>query len=179
VTAILAALLVAASPATPAVSPDVRAEVAALLGTLDRAVPAESFRQFGPEGEAALADIALSGDLAPRRARALEVLSALRSPRAEEVHRSVAASADAPATARRAAVAGLARLLAPEQAAQALAPLLEQDGDPRIRAAAAEALAEAAPAQACAAVRAQAVREAEPGVARFRRAIAACDRRQR
>jgi HEAT repeat protein len=175
VLAMLLSLLLVASPAAPpGPSPEVRAEVAALLGVLDRPVSPDSFRRFGAEGEAALADIALSRDLPPRRSRALEVLSALSSPRAEEVHRAVAASPDAPPTTRRTAVLGLGRLLPKERAAAALRPFLERDRDPRVRAAAAEALAQAAPAEACGAVRAQAGREDEAGTARFGRALAAC-----
>jgi HEAT repeat protein len=176
VAAMLVALLALASPGAPPASPEVRAEVSALLGVFDRPVSPEAFVQFGPEGEAALADIALSNDLAPRRARALEVLAALRSPRAEEIHRAVAASLDAPWVVRRTAVLGLGRLLPAERAAPALAPFLERDRHPGVRAAAAEALAADAPAQGCAAVRAQAGREDAASAARFRRAIAACDR---
>jgi HEAT repeat protein len=172
VTFALVALLLAA-PASP--SPDVRAEVAALLGRFDRAVSPEAFRRFGAEGEAALVDIALSNDLPPRRARALEVLAALRSPDAEATHRSVADS-DAPRSVRRAAVLGLGRLLPADRAAAALGPFLERDRDPAVRAAAADALAGAAPAQACAAVRAQARREDADAAARFRRAVTACER---
>jgi HEAT repeat protein len=177
VLAMLLGLALAASPAAAAAaSPEVRAEVEALLGVIDRPVSPESFRRFGAEGEAALADIALSNAMPPHRTRALEVLAALRSPRAEEVHRAVAASADAPRTTRRTAVLGLGRLVPRERAAAALRPFLERDGDPRVRAAAAEALADAAPAESCGAVRAQAAREDAAGKARFGRAVAACER---
>lgn len=167
-------LLALAVAAAPAASPEVRADVAALLGVIDRPVSPESFRRFGSEGEAALADIALSRDLPPRRARALEVLAAIRSARAEDVHRTVAASTDAPTTVRRAAIFGLGRLLPRESAAAAIRPFLERDRDPRVRAAAGEALANSG--AACGAVRAQAAKEGETGPARFARALAACDR---
>jgi hypothetical protein len=173
---LLALALVASPSGAPGASPEVRAEVVALLGAIDRPVSPESFRRFGPEGEAALADIALSQGMPPHRSRALEVLAALRSPAAEEVHRAVAASPDAPATTRRTAIRGLARLLPKERAAGALRPFLERDRDPRVRAAAAEALAAAAPAESCGAVRAQAGREDEAGMARFGRALAACEK---
>ena len=174
---LVALALAAGGPASaPPASAEVRAEVAALLGAIDRPVSPESFRRFGAEGEAALADIALSQDLPPRRARALEVLASLRSPRAEEVHRAVARSAAAPRTARRAAVLGLGRLLPAGQAPAALRPFLEKDRDPRVRAAAAEALAGSAPESASDAIRAQAAREGAAGAAGFRHALAACDR---
>lgn len=171
----LAAAL-AAAPGDPAVPAEVRAEVRALLGTIDRPASPDSFRRFGPAGEAALAEIALSTDFAPRRARALEMLAALRSPRAEEVHRAVASAGDAPATARRAALHGLARILPPVEAAAALRPFLEHARDPRLRAAAAEGLAVASPRGACGAIRAQVGREDAAGAARYGRALAACSR---
>jgi len=176
-TAALVALVLAAGEPPPADRSDyVRGEVRALLGVIDGPVSPESFRRFGPEGEAALADIALSSDLPPRRARALEVLAALASPRAEEVHRTVAASAGAPRTARRAAVLGLGRLLPPDRARAALRPFLERDPDARVRAAAGEALAAAAPEGACPEIRAQARKEGAGTRAHFRRALAACER---
>lgn len=174
--AILLAVLAVASPPPAAASPEVRADVSALLNAFDRPASPDAFAQLGPEGEAALAEIALSNDFAPRRARALEVLSALKTPRAEEVHRKVAASTDAHWTVRRAAVLGLGRLLPPDRAAPELAPFLERDRDPAVRAAAAEALAARAPAQACGAVRAQAAREVAGNAGRFRSALAACSR---
>jgi HEAT repeat protein len=175
VPAMLLALAVAAAPAAgPVPSPEVRADVSALLGVIDRPVSPDSFRRFGSEGEAALADIALSRDLPPRRARALEALAALGSPRAEDVHRTVAASPDAPPTVRRAAVRGLGWIVPKERAAASLRPFLERDRDPRVRAAAAEALAGSG--AACGAVRAQAAKEGQAGIARFARALAACEK---
>jgi HEAT repeat protein len=179
VAAILLAILAAAAPPPAAASPEVRANVSALLNTFDRPVSPGAFAQLGPEAEAALAEIALSDDFAPRRARALEVLSVLKTPRAEEVHRTVAASTDAHSTVRRAAVLGLGRLLPADRAGPELAPFLERDRDPAVRAAAAEALAARAPEQACGAVRAQAAKEVAANAARFRGAIAACDRAAR
>lgn len=174
ITIALAAAL-AAAPADPAVTAEVHAEVKALLGELDRPTSPDAFRRLGPAGEAALAEIALSSDFAPRRARALEVLAALRSPRAEPVHRAVASSTAAPPAARRAAIRGLAQVLPPAQIAGALRPFLEEERDPRVRAAAAEALAAATPGEACGAIRAQAGRE-ETGAALYGRALATCAR---
>jgi HEAT repeat protein len=176
VAAILLAVLAVASPPPATASPEVRANVSALLNGFDRPVSPGAFAQLGPEAEAALAEIALSNDFAPRRARALEVLSVLKTPRAEEIHRTVAASTDAHWTVRRAAVLGLGRLLPAERAAPELGPFLERDPDPAVRAAAAEALAAHSPAQGCGAVRAQAAREATANAARFRRAVVACER---
>jgi HEAT repeat protein len=175
--ATLLAVALAAGSAAGAAAPgdDVRAEVRALLGVIERPVSPESFRRFGAEGEAALEEIARSPDLPPRRARALEVLAGLRAPRAEEVHREIAATPGAPRTVRRAAVLGLGRLVAREQAVAALRPFLEADADPRVRAAAAEALARAAPLAACRTVRRQVTRETASARVHFRRALAACE----
>lgn len=172
----LAALLAAALAAAPgAPASETRARALALLGAFDRPVAAEPLRRLGPEGEAALADIALSDELPVFRARALEALAELRAARAAELHGRLAADARAPATVRRAAVRGMATLAGPRAAVE-LQPLLADDPDPTVRAAAAEALARAAPAEACAAVRRQAAREPAETRAGFRRALAACER---
>jgi HEAT repeat protein len=171
----LLAVLVAASD--PAAAPDeVRARARALLGAIDRPVPLEAFRRLGPQGEAALADLARSRDFPAFRARALEALAALRAPGAPAVHRRLAGDPAAPRTVRRAAVRGLGQLLAPSEAVEALRPLLEKDGDGAVRAAAAEALSHAAPRDGCAAVRRQAAREDRASRTAFARALGACER---
>lgn len=170
---VLAAALAQAGPATPPA--DLHARVLGLLGAIDRPVSPEAFRALGAEGEAALAELARSRELPPFRARALEVLAALRSPGAEELHRALARDPAAPATVRRAAVRGLGGLLAPAPAVATLRPLLAGDPDAGVRAAAAGALARASPADGCAAVRRQAAREPAGTRAAFRRALAACE----
>jgi hypothetical protein len=183
---VLAAVLLASgSPATGGGAPaaagdaayaDVRARARALLGAIDRPVSAEAFRRLGPDVEAALADIARSHDYPAFRGRALEALAALGAAGAEGLHRELASDGAAPRPVRRAAVRGLARLLAPGPATAALSPLLERDADPAIRSAAAEALARAAPSEGCGAVRRQAAREGDRRAAAFARAVAVCDR---
>lgn len=172
---ILVAVLLS-GPGPGAAPPDVRARARALLGAIDRAVPIDAFRRLGPEGEAALADIAASGDFPAFRARALEALAALGAPAAPDVHRRVAGDAAAPRTVRRAAVRGLGRVLPPAEAVEALRPLLEADRDPGVRAAAAEALSRAAPREGCGAVRRQAGREDGASRALFARALRTCPR---
>jgi HEAT repeat protein len=172
VPALLLALALAAS-AAPEPAPDVRDEVRALLGAIHGGVPAERFRALGPGAEEALLEYAREDGPPLRRVRALEALAGLGGARAEEVHREVAASS-APRAVRRGAVRGLARLAGPARATTALAPFLERDRDPTVRAAAAEALAAVAPADACARIRSQA--RAEQAVGRFRRAMALCER---
>jgi hypothetical protein len=168
----------AAPPASSAPAPggDARERALALLGAIDRPVPADAFRALGPEGEAALEDIARSRELPLYRARALEALALVGSARAEPVHRALAADEAAPRVVRRAAVRGLGRIVGPAQAPRALRPILAGDRDPAVRAAAAEALASVAPRASCGAIRAQALREDRPDRARFQRALAACRR---
>jgi hypothetical protein len=166
----LALALAAAPAADGAPSPAVRQQVDALLGAIHGPVPAETFRALGPGVDAALADVARSAAMPSRRIRALEALASLGGPRAAATHRAVAESA-APSAVRRGAIRGLGRLAGPSGAASALAPFLEGDRDPSVRAAAAEALAEAAPS-ACARIRTRARAEGDP--ARFQRALATC-----
>jgi len=170
--ALLLALVATPDPAQPA-REDVRDQVRALLGAIDRPVSPETFRALGPGAEDALADFARGDDHPMRRVRALDALAGLGGPRAEAVHREVAGSA-APSTVRTTAVRGLGRLAGPGRAVGELSTYLERDRDPRVRAAAAEALAVHAPADGCARIRARA--RAEPAPARFGRALAACDR---
>jgi HEAT repeat protein len=170
--AALALALAASAPAEP--SPDVRAEVRALLGAIHGGVSAETFRALGPGAEEALVELARDDGPPLRRVRALEALAGLGGERAEELHREVAASATAPRAVRRGAVRGLARLAGPARATPELAPFLERDRDPAVRAAAAEALAAVAPAEACPRIRTQA--RAEQAVGRFRRAMSLCER---
>jgi HEAT repeat protein len=172
----LALSLGAARAGAAAPAPEVTSEVDALLGAIHGPVSPEAFRALGPGAEDALAAIARSGAMPSKRIRALEALAGLGGPRAEETHRAVAAS-DAPASVRRGAVRGLGRLAGPGRAPGLLAPYLDGDRDPAVRAAAAEALAEAAPAQTCARVRARA--QAEGGATRFGRALETCARAAR
>lgn len=177
--AVAAALSSGARAADPAAggTDDARSRALALLGGIDRQVPAEAFRQLGPEGEAALEDIARSTELPLHRARALEALALVGSARAEPVHRTLATDRDAPRVVRRAAIRGLGRLVGAADAPRELRPFLSEDRDPAIRAAAAESLAAVAPRPSCGAIRAQALREDARDRVRFRRALAACERR--
>jgi len=166
----------AASPDAATAAPEVRQRVKALLGAIDRPIPPEAWRALGPGAEGALAEVAASDDFPSRRALALEGVAAFGVARAEALHRRLASDTSTPAPVRRAAIRGLAILLPPSGAAEALRPLLSGDRDPSVRRAAAEALSEAAPASSCADIRAQARREGARGDAMFRRALAACAR---
>jgi HEAT repeat protein len=135
-------------------------------------VAAGAFRALGPGVEDALAEIARAETMPSKRIRALEALAALGGSQADATHRAVAAS-NAPSAVRRGAIRGLGRLAGPAGATPALAPFLDSDRDPAVRATAAEALAEAAPQAACPRVRARALAERDRG--RFARALSACD----
>jgi hypothetical protein len=162
-----------ASPA-PASPAEVREQVRAYLWAIHGSVPPERFRALGPAAVEALADFARTDPSPVRRLRALEALAALGGARAEAVHREVLASPGAPRAVRRGAVRGLARLAGPAGAPSVLGPILEQDRDPAVRAAAAEALASTAPTAGCERVRARSRVDPEP--ARFGRALEACER---
>jgi HEAT repeat protein len=173
--ALALALAVAAGPdAGAAPSPEVRARVEDLLGALHGPVAPETFRALGPGAEEALAEIARSQTMPSKRIRALEALASLGGARAAEAHRAVAASR-APSAVRRGAVRGLGRLAGQAGAPSALAPYLERDGDPAVRAAAAEALAEVAPEESCGTIRARARAERARDRDRFGRALARCE----
>jgi HEAT repeat protein len=168
------ALALAAQPGPVEPTPEVRSQVRALLGAIHGPVDVEAFRALGPGAEEALLESARDGTLAPsRRARALEALAGFGGPRAEAVHRELAAATSAPRAVRRTAVRGLGQLAGAADARVALTGYLERDRDPTVRAAAAEALARAAPEEGCARIRSQARAEASP--ARYERALSLCD----
>jgi HEAT repeat protein len=172
--ALALALGAAAPPGDAAPTPEVRARVRALLGSIHGPVSPDHFRVLGPGAEEALAELARSNDFPSRRIRALEALAGLGGARATAVHREVAGDAAAPSPVRRGAVRGLGRLVGSAEAPGALGPFLETDRDPGVRATAAEALAERSPSAGCARVRARARHEPDPS--RFGRALEACDR---
>jgi hypothetical protein len=168
------ALALAAQPGPAEPSAEVRSQVRALLGAIHDPVAPGAFLALGAGAEEALLDFARDGRLPPsRRARALEALAGVGGPRAEAVHRELADSTSAPRAVRRSAVRGLGQLAGPARARGALTAYLERDRDPTVRAAAAEALARAAPAEGCDRIRSQARAEAAP--ARFERALSLCE----
>lgn len=162
------------APCAPAEEPALREAVAPLLGAIDRPVPPEAWRRLPPGARAYLE--ALAGDpskLPTRRARALEGTAALGAD--GSLHRRLAADTREAFMVRHAAIRGLGTILPPTEARAALTPFLTGDGDPRVRVAAAVAVARAAPAEGCPAVRAQVQREGRGGPQAFRHALAACE----
>jgi hypothetical protein len=152
------------------------AQVSPLLGTIDRPVPVETWRLL-PAGALALLE-RIAGDLRSlpsSRARALEGAAALGADGA--VHARLASDAAAPFAVRRSALRTMGSLLPLQRLEGTLGTLVAGDADRRIRANAAEVLAQASPSTGCAAVRAQAAREGTDGRTAFRRALAACGAR--
>lgn len=171
----LAALLVAAPqnfsdlpPASSAAGPlkptapskstgDARGGVEALLGTRE-AISAAQWRKLGPGAAPVLEAIVENAHaLATRRARALEGLVALRSPRAPALLERLVRAEEEPFVLRLAAVRGAGRTLGSARQLAALRPTLEKATDLKLRTAAADVLVHH-PA-GCAMVREQAERE--------------------
>jgi hypothetical protein len=158
---------------SPADDPALRAQLAPLLGTIDRPVTTEQWRRL-PLGARAVLE-ALASDptaLTVRRARALEGLAALGGD--GSLHRRLAEDGAVPYAVRYSAVCGLGVVLPTDQREGALNHLLTRDPDRRIRSAAAATLARTAPAAGCGIIRAQVQREGTDGRLAFRRALAAC-----
>ncbi len=176
--AALALLTAALLTATGMTDAEVRAHVEALLGTIDRPVPAGRWRALGPAAAPVLAEVAASGDSLPsRRSVALEALTAVDPARAEPLARALADSDGAPRTVRETAVRVLGRTLSPAALRAALAPVLRAAPDASLRAVAAETLARHAPGMACAEVMDQVSLEPAGNRAAFDRAAARCSGR--
>ena len=170
--ALLATTLLAAPPTSDA---EVRARVEALLGTIDRAIPAASWRALGPAAPPVLAEIAASEDQMPStRSMALGALAAVDPARAEPIARALADAPDPPLTVRETAVRALGRMLSPTQLRAALAPVLRAGKEPNLRSVAAETLARHAPEGACAEVMDQVSLERAADHPRFERAATLC-----
>lgn len=171
--AALALTLAAPNLCTPADDAALRARIEPLLGTIDRPVAPETWRHLPPGARAVLESIARDPAQFPsRRAAALAGLTAIGGDGA--LHRQLADDPSAPYLVRARALRGLGTLLPQPERSVALQRLLGQDTDRRIRAAAAETLAQASPADGCAAVRAQAQREVGTDRARFGKALTTC-----
>jgi hypothetical protein len=170
------ALLSAVLFSTPAMSDaEVRARVEALLGTIDRAIPADSWRALGPAAPPVLAEIAASEDWMPStRSMALGALAAVDPARAEPIARALADAPDPPVTVRETAVRTLGRVLSPVQLQAALSPVLRAARPVWLRSVAAETLARHAPEGACAEVMDQVSLEPAADHPRFERASALC-----
>ena len=173
--ALLSAALLSATGMTDA---EVRAHVEALLGAIDRPIPAERWKALGPAAATVLAEVAASGDQLPsRRSMALGALASVDPAQAEPLARALVDSEDAPLTVRETAVRVLGRTLPPTRLRSALAPVLRAAPDAALRAVAAETLARHAPGTACAEVMDQVSLEPAGGRVAFERAATLCSGR--
>jgi HEAT repeat protein len=173
--ALLSAALLSATGMTDA---EVRAHVEAMLGAIDRPIPAERWKALGPVAATVLAEVAASGDEAPsRRSAALGALASVDPARAEPLARALVDSDGAPLPVRETAVRVLGRTLPPTRLHSALAPVLRAAPDAALRAVAAETLARHAPGSACAEVMDQVSLEPAASRVAFERAVARCSGR--
>jgi len=170
------ALLVASLLASTGMSDaEVRAHAEALLGAIDRPVPAATWRALGPAAIPVLAAIASSESRMPStRSAALAALAAADPLRAEPLARSIVDDEGAPSPVREAAVRVLGRVLAPAALRSALAPVLRAAGRAGVRSVAAETLARHAGADACPDVMDQISLEPEAFRPAFHRSAALC-----
>lgn len=178
--ALLAALLLGA-PAAPAPAPtdaEVRAHAEALLGAIDRPVPAARWKALGPVAVDVLAEVAASPDRMPsQRSQALTALAQVDASRAVPIARALADADGAPLSTRETAVRVLGRTLSPAALRAALAPLLRAAPDANLRAVAAETLARHAPGLSCVEVMDQVSLEPAGDRPAFERAARLCDGR--
>jgi hypothetical protein len=185
--ALALALLLAADPApavNPAVAriaasatrpqaPDVRSQVETYLDSIDTPISDERWRALGPQAPVVLEEIARDPSRLPtRRARAVSALGVVGTDRSRELMLALARDEGEPALLRASAVHAAAPTLATP--VETLRPLLERAKNPRVRAAAAEALVLRSPALACATVQKQVAREKASQRPAFRRALAGC-----
>lgn len=153
----------------------IRAQIDTNLGAIDTPVSIARWRSLGPRAAPFLAEIASSAtELPSRRAKAVDGLSAVGGAQAEGAVARLSRGEREPLVVRLSAVRGMARLARGARLSAALRPVLEGAKDARVRAQAAEALAERAPGNACAAVKAQASREDEQALVHYRRALERC-----
>lgn len=152
-----------------------RARVEAQLDRRDSPPGPEDWLSLGPRAAPVLEEIAQDPHRLPtRRARALEGLSAIGSPRSPRLMVEIARRESEAPVVRMSALRGAGRLLAPDRLVTKIRPVLDRAGDVRVRAAAAEVLAHRSPGGGCGPVRAQSGRENREGRVAFDRALEAC-----
>lgn len=153
----------------------IRAQIDTYLGAIDTPVSIARWRSLGPRAAPFLAEVAASDkELPSRRAKAIDGLSAVGGDQAKGAVARLSRGEREPLVVRLSAVRGMARLERGQGLTAALRPVLEGAKDARVRAQAAEALAERAPRSACAAVAAQAEREDEQARVHYRKALERC-----
>lgn len=153
----------------------IRAQIDTYLGAIDTPVSIARWRSLGPRAAPFLAEIAASDkELPSRRAKAVDGLSAVGGDQAKSAVARLSRGEREPLVVRLSAVRGMARLERGQRLSAALRPVLEGAKDARVRAQAADSLAERAPRAACAAVQAQAGKEDEQARVHYRKALERC-----
>ena len=179
--AFLSALLLSPPAMADAARSDaeVRARVEALLGAIDRAIPASRWKALGPAAIPVLAEIAASeGQMPSTRSMALGALGVADPVRAEDIARALVDAPDSELTVRETAVRTLGRVLSPVKLQAALVPALRAAHPVGLRSVAAETLARHGGQGACAEVMDQVSLERAADHPRFERAAALCASRR-
>ncbi len=172
---LLAALLAAPSARAEPTDEEVRAQIAAFLGSIDTPIRAEQWRALGPKAVPILQELAEDHDKLPtRRARALEGLSHVGHDREGKLMVAMAASESEPPVVRMSALRGAGRLLGPKRLVAGLRPILESSSDSHVRATAAEVMAHRNPKAGCASIADQVNKEPADRRLAFRHAMKAC-----
>lgn len=153
---------------------DLQQRIDALLRTRDVPVKTQQWRALGsaalPELERLAAD---RSELPTRRARAIEGMVALGSPRAPKLLVELSQSEAEPFVVRMSAIRGTGRTLSASRQLVALRPVLQGAKDPSLRGVTAEVLSRHP--SSCPAVTTQARSEAEDWRARFHAALSRCN----
>jgi hypothetical protein len=185
----LTALLVFALPAgrsqsgsdVPLEPAEAAARAEAYVNAIDTPIREDQWQHLGPAGAARLEEIALDEKRLPsRRARAVEALALVGKDSAAGTLARLARGPNEPFVVRLSAIRSLPRAAPERSVLETLQPVLEgAPGDVRIRAAAAETLAQSLPTSGCPLVEAQWGREAAVDQTHFRKALRLCKRDQR
>jgi len=154
---------------------DLHQQIHALLATRDVPVTPQQWRVLGPAALPELERLAADrSELPTRRARAIEGIVALGSPRAPKLLVRLSRSEDEPYVVRMSAIRGTGRTLSASRQLVALQPVLEGAKDPALRGVTAEVLSRHA--SSCQAVTAQATRETDEWRNKYKAAVSRCSK---
>lgn len=166
-------------PPAPAAQPveqlspeEARRRAEAYLGSIDTPISAAQWKALGAAGGAVLEPIVRDPQAMPtRRAHALEGLVHAAPDRAAPLVSALARDESAPVVVRVAAMHGAPALFGSSKLVTELKPVLQRAQDPGLRSVAADVLSRHGKKAGCAAVKAQAAREDNPG---FERPVGNC-----
>jgi len=154
---------------------EVRAQVWTYLSAIDTPIDAALWKALGPRATPVLVEIAGDrGNFPTIRAKALDALSIVGGVNSAATFRAAARDDSEPFVVRFSAMRALARTGEAGSSQGDLAALASTAGDPRIRAAAAEAMARADAKGSCAIVQSQASRESDDARRYYQRALRLC-----